>query len=288
MPLRRVTLPAAALCLSLMLAGCSVDSDDGNNLEDTAANIANLMPIPETPSTLDRGGLLAAIGEATNAYAAGLDDSEAQRALAGRRFAFRMPFGCAGDGAPSDGPLRLSVREDGKSYEARVTYSIKVDDIALVAPEAEDADGKPMVETVEGFWIEQPWLLAERCPVPLSQTIAASEDDEKSESDKSAAKPLALEHSVGLASFVTPSDSRVGTRAGRDYVKVVTLKDGETPPPGMFLLIEGRLRAWPDGKAIHCRPAPSGNRPICIAGVSIDRVAFERTDNRTLVAEWAN
>jgi hypothetical protein len=60
-----------------------------------------------------------------------------------------------------------------------------------------------------------------------------------------------------------------------------------------LLVVEGRLAAWPGGKVIRCRDATdggvlSGGRPPCIIGVTMDRVAFERADDRTLIAEWTN
>jgi hypothetical protein len=293
----RVPLRIAVIGLvaSLGLAACSGEKGDDDNLSDAAANLSNLMPIPDTPSTLGRAGVLEAIGAATSAFSAGIDDSAEQRPLAGRRFALRMPFGCPGDQASATDPLRLTVRDDGSRYEARAAFSIGGDDIEDVSNANADSDGEtpPPVDLVEGFWIEQPWLLTEQCAAPRrAEAGKPGEGGDEQEDSASRAPSIQTapthEHSVGIARFVTPTDSRVGTRSGRDYVKVVTLREGETPPPGLFLLVEGRLRAWPDGKVVRCRTATSGGRPVCIAGATIDRVAFERVDNGTLVAEWTN
>jgi hypothetical protein len=281
------------LVASLALAACSGEKGDDDNLADVAANLSNLMPIPDTPSTLGRAGVLEAIGAATSAFSAGADDSAEQRALAGRRFAFRMAFGCPGDQASATDPLRLTVRDDGSRYEARAAFSISSDDIEDVSDANADRNGEtpPPADLVEGFWIEQPWLLTEQCPAPRRADPGDAGDAGETDSPTQAPSTQTVpthEHSVGIARFVTPTDSRVGTRSGRDYVKVVTLREGETPPPGLFLLVEGRLRAWPEGKVVRCRTATSGGRPVCIAGATIDRVAFERVDNGTLVAEWTN
>lgn len=282
-----------------LLSACRNDATEDDNRGDVASNLTNIMPLPETSPTIDRAALLAAIGEAASAYAAGTDDMAAQRALAGRRFAFRMAFGCNDEQAiPKDAPLRLNIRADGKSYEARARFSIDAEEAGFAFTKAEASTAsdkaapaaKAAVETVEGFWIERPWLLAEQCPKePAAAPDEPTTEDAKDKDAADAPAPLPpREHSAGIAQYFTPADSRVGTRAGRDYVKVVTLAEGQTAPKGMMLLVEGRLRAWPDGKIIECRDSRTGGRPVCIAGITVDRVAFERADDRTVVAEWTN
>lgn len=299
-------LPITAIVLVFSLAACRAERTPDQNLEEAASNLANLMPIPATAPTLDRSGLIDAAEEAASAFATGTDDSGLQRSMAGRRFAFRMAFGCPGYPLPDSAApsMRLKVREDGKSYEVRATFSLTAADAGLARP-ADDATRKansdtlPAIEAVEGFWIQRPWMRAEQCPkYPIHLDDAKvdgelSVTDTKKASDKPPVAKIAPDHSIGLARFFTTADSRVGARAGRDYVKVVTIDEGSKPPPGVFLVVEGRLRAWPDGKVIECRDAiddgrPTGGRPSCIIGTTIDRVAFERADDRSVIAEWSN
>lgn len=273
--------------------GCADRQQDAPANDSIVNNVAAALPAPEP--LLDRRGMLLALGDAASAFAAGIDDMADQRDLVGRRFAFRMAFGCDGT-AKIDRPLVLTVRPDGKSYEARARFTITEDDSRPFLPSADDPDAIEVpaaraIEKVEGFWIERPWLLAEQCPRPMPAAAGADDDedaDAKQGGEDSAIAQPAIDHVAGLAQFLTPSDSRLSIRGGRDYVKSVTLAEGTTPPAGLFLLVEGRLRAWPDGKAIECRGNPKGGRPVCLIGASIDRVAFERIDDRSLVAEWTN
>ena len=62
----------------------------------------------------------------------------------------------------------------------------------------------------------------------------------------------------------------------------------QPPPPhqgGYRLMVEGRFTAFPDGRAIRCRASSVDQRPICIAAVQLDRVAFEDTDGSVL-SDW--
>ena len=192
------------------------------------------------------------------------------------------------------GRLRGTYRANRAAVGALLLQGDPEVDLLVRSSESDGGDGfTPLtlaVETVEGFWIERPWLLAEQCPKELATAPGEpTTDDAKGKDAADAPAPLPpREHTAGIAQYFTPADSRVGTRAGRDYVKVVTLAEGQTAPKGMMLLVEGRLRAWPDGKIIECRDSRTGGRPICIAGITVDRVAFERADDRTVVAEWTN
>ncbi len=295
-----------AAALSLSLAACGGERTQEQNLEDAASNLANLMPIPTTASTLDRSGLINAAEEAASAYATGTDDGDMQRSMSGRRFAFRMAFGCPGFPLPDAAApsMRLKMREDGKSYEVRATFSLNAADAGFAKPSASapataGPDPSPVVETVEGFWIQRPWLRAEQCPKFPLQPVSPNADGEKETpkadagGDQQLPVPIEPDRTIGIARFFTSSDSRVGAREGRDYVKIATIAEGKPPPPGIFLVVEGRLRAWPDGKVIECRDAlengkPTGGRPSCIIGTTIDRVAFERADDRAVIAEWSN
>ncbi|MEO6432977.1 MAG: hypothetical protein ABIO29_03235 [Sphingomicrobium sp.] len=242
-----------------------------------------------------------AINQAASAFAADADDSAVQHGLDGRQFSVRLPFACGGAIASAVGaPLHMTLRPDGKALEVRAEPTIKAEDVAFAtapktgaspqAPSAATEDNRNAVRSVEGFWIEWPWLMAEQCPafarLPPNDpfmTMRAADDD-----GHLPAAPAGPERTAGLAQFFSDSDSRLTSRSGRDYRRVVPLADGIAPPEGLFLLIEGRLRPWPGAKVIRCRANAPGTRPSCIAGARIDRVAIERADDRAVLGEWTS
>lgn len=280
----------------LLLAACGAEDAEPPNV--TTNDLAEIVPLPPVPpASLDRAGLLDAIRAAASAFSAGTDDRAAQRDLIGRRFAIGLPFACPGvEDAGSQ--FALTVRPDGRSYEIRATPAVTADEAGVDsagAGPAGQAEGGDQVETVEGFWITRPWLLAETCPPPGKPPPVAAPSGRRAETkdrpQRGAEEPEpvrdpAFERTAGIVQIITGSDSRVGLRAGRDYRVVVRLKDGEAPPPGVLMRIEGRLRAWPGGKAIRCLSRGASARPACIAAADVDRVAFVRSDNGEVLSEW--
>jgi hypothetical protein len=66
---------------------------------------------------------------------------------------------------------------------------------------------------------------------------------------------------------------------------VTPLKPQEVPAQGLSLVISGRLKALPDGRAIHCSAA--AGQPACIISTLIDRVAIEDpARNGVVLGEW--
>jgi hypothetical protein len=65
--------------------------------------------------------------------------------------------------------------------------------------------------------------------------------------------------------------------------------EGDQPPAapvqGYRLVLEGRMAAFADGRAIRCRSDMRDQRPVCIGAFQLDRVAFEDTDGKML-SEW--
>ena len=55
---------------------------------------------------------------------------------------------------------------------------------------------------------------------------------------------------------------------------------------GYRVVLEGRFASFPDGRAIRCRAASIDQRPVCIAAVQLDRVAFEDGSSGTVLSEW--
>jgi hypothetical protein len=73
---------------------------------------------------------------------------------------------------------------------------------------------------------------------------------------------------VGLAAVHEQDSSRLGRRNGRAYSFVVRGEGDQpavAPAGGYRLVLEGRLTAFADGRAIHCRTAgrcwPARRRP---------------------------
>lgn len=285
----------AALAGLGMAAGCSQDDPVDRNRSDTAQAATNgSLQVPQPTPLLDRAGLLDAIRAAAGAFAAGVDDRKVQGDLDGRRFAVRLAFACDGPvDEASTAPLRMTVRAGGRSMEIRAMPDL---DVAGAAPDEGRNDNPGAIQSAEGFWFSYPWLLAEQCPAPravASREVEGRESASRSPAttpgpDDRGAKTASMdsERSAGIAQYFTSEDSRLLNRSGRGYSKVVPLAEGEAPPRGLFLLLEGRLRTWPDGLVIRCRVARKATQPSCVAAATIDRVAVERIDDRSILAEW--
>ncbi|MBA4013152.1 MAG: hypothetical protein C0481_14900 [Phenylobacterium sp.] len=234
-------------------------------------------PPPEAPKviapppTLGRADLLAAAAAAASSYAAGIAPEGADP-LAGRSFTIRTPFGClASAGETKPGLASAALRAKTKTVELSLTPADwAASPLAAAAVEAKVWDA------VEGYWIDRPWLQTEACP----QGSAAVED-----APASTPSP----QTVGLAAVFEPQGSRFGRRNGRAY-SFTARGERETPPVapanGYRLVLEGRFAAFPDGRAIRCRADSADQRPVCIAAVQLDRVAFEDGDTGGQISEW--
>lgn len=228
-------------------------------------NIAETLPRPEP--ALDRNGFLRTIASVASAHTVGTDDRAMQSALDGRRFAIRVRFGCDGP-APnsSTAALRWTQDQDGKSFGI-----FAKPDLSLADEPLKDISDQT-IEAVEGFWIPRPWENQGACPNP------AADDEEAA---------LPAPQLVGIAQYFTAEDSRVGRRSGRAYVATQKVESpAELPKSGLILLLEGRFEAWPGGKVVRCSGSGRNRRPACIASAHLDRAAFLRPDDSTVVAEW--
>lgn len=303
--LRRLLLSGLLVTAATgLIGGCKEETKPENLVEEPNG----LIPELPTELTMDRAAVLAAVAAAASDYSAGLDDSQSQSALDGKRFEFRIPFGCASDDSVLDKSLKLVVRPDGKAYEASATPDIALADVEEFRPVVDapsDAAAPdhtatinqatatiPVIEAAEGFWITRPWMLNASCPAaPLPKADAPDIDDATKKSivadkpaDQSAAAPSPT---VGIVQYYGENDSRVGARNGKPLTKIETIT-GLKPAPttGAVMVLQGRLRHWPDGKVILCKGEGRTSRPQCLVSATIDRVAFERADNRTVIAEW--
>lgn len=264
---------AVALAAALLLiSGCQ--RDEGATPPPPAAPApaeASAPPAPAPAPTLDRAGLLQAMDAAASAYAAGLEPGES---LAGRRFVVRQAFGCAGEspppaeGAPGNGLAAWSWGPRRESLRLVMTPEDWTGSALLTG-------GDDDWEVAEGVWMPRPWLRAEGCPGVVADPLA---------SGPAAPTP----QSVGLAAVFEADGSRLGRRNGRAYEFTVRGEGDQAPaaPVGGYrLVLEGRLAAFADDRAIRCRAASADHRPVCIGAVRLDRVAFETADGRTL-SEW--
>lgn len=269
--------PFAALAATgLALAACDrEETPPPASPAEPAAAPPVAAPAPVLTPALDREGLLEALAQAASAYAAGAA-AEGQDALVGRQFSIRSAFGCAGPDprpaeaaeATGDGLARWSRDETRQTIRLTLNPG-DWSDSALVAGAT---DGR--WEAVEGFWIPRPWMTSDGCPGIRPDPLAGP------------ATPSP--QTAGLAAVFESGGSRLGRRNGRAYSYTVR-GEGDAPPArpadGWRVLMEGRFVAFPDGRAIRCRAAGPDQRPVCVAAVQMDRVAFLTADGATL-GEW--
>lgn len=263
-----VALAAAALAL----AACRQDNP--------APIDADVVQVPITPPSeptpqaiLGRADLLAAAAEAASAHASGIAPEGAD-ALAGRRFAVRLAFGC-------DGPRPQPAAEAAGDGLARWDWTGDREGIrlSLTAADWTEADlvagGSTGWEAVEGFWVERPWMTTDGCPAAVRDPLATG-----------ALQPTP--QSVGIAAVFDEGGSRLSRRNGRAYQYGLRSPDGTpltAPAAGYRVALEGRVAAFPDGRAVHCRSEAPNRRPVCVVAVRLDRVAFESAAGDTL-SQW--
>ena len=266
-------LSAVALAATaLLLAGCERDEAATPPPSPTAPRPAEPAAAPAAPApTLDRAGLLQAMDVAASAYAAGRPP---EVSLAGRRFIIRQAFGCAGETPP---PMEAEPASGLASW----SWGPRRESLRLVLAPGDWtdsqrlADGADNWEAAEGFWLARPWLRADGCPGVTGDPIASG-------------PVVSSPQSVGLAAVFETDGSRLGRRNGRAYAFTVR-GEGDQPPAapvgGYRLVLEGRMAAFADGRAIRCQAASAEQRPVCIGAAQLDRVAFETADGATL-SEW--
>lgn len=282
-PLVRLGL---VLGMGLGLAQC--DREPREQPVDAEPMVETPVAEPEiaTPATLDRAAFLGAVSRAGSAYAAG-DAAPGADSLVGRTFAIRLPFGCDPPRAASpaetpatEGEIRspdagLPILAWGPENET-LRLSLTPDDWSDTALITSSGAGDRW-EAVEGFWVSRPWLGSETCPRRIDRDPLG------------AGTGQADPQTVGLASVHETNSSRLGRRDGRAYRFTLRGEDGRAPTPstmGYRVVLEGRFASFPDGRAIRCRAAGIDQRPVCIAAVQLDRVAFEDGGSGAVLSEW--
>lgn len=286
------SLLALAAAGSLLLAGCKRAPPEPPP-PTPPAPVAEAPPAAPPAATLSRAELLSAMEAEAAAYSAGRPG--AGETLAGRRFVVRQAFGCEGPAA--DGPAglaRWTPTKDGEGIEFALSPADWSSHPVFTGV-------TPAWEAVEGFWLARPWLPDEACPPRLARAEPLTSDAPTPKEAKAAAPsapspaaeaPAATPEApspqtAGLAAVFAHGGSRVGRRDGKPFA--FTLRDEPAPPAapadGFRLVLEGRLTAFPDGRAIRCQQPSPDVRPVCIAAAELDRVAFEAADGR-LLREW--
>ena len=263
----------AAAALGLLTAACQREAEPA---APSPARSAPAEPRPEPtvrPADLDRRQLLAAVARAASDYAAGAVAATADP-LVGRQFDILLAFGCEGpEVAPADGAGDGLARWSWGPERETIRLGLTPGDWARSALIA--GGGQSQWEAVEGFWVSRPWMSADGCPSLRPDPLA---------SGPAAPSP----QTVGLAAVFEAGGSRIGRRNGRAYAHTIR-QAGDAPlialDAGYRIRLQGRVAAFPDGRAIRCRAANPNQRPVCVAAVQLDRVAFETPTGETL-SEW--
>jgi hypothetical protein len=268
----------AALTAAAVLSSCErqppVDETPTVNVADKAPPVA----VSEPP--LDRAGLVIAAIRVASAISAGEDDRALQQKLDGRRFEVRMRFGCTAAASETRG---WRFKEDDRSLRLQVTPDLSKEDPAVTGL------GGDSFESVEGFWLQRPWMLSAACPRPAqSQPQPEPKGDEEPAADIEQPAPAIAAWRLGVAQFYGEADSRTSRRDQRPYQATKVLDPGQQPSPqGYDFILTGRLRALPDKRVIACLLKKSTQPPDCIVSVHVDGARMERPDTKELLAEWS-
>lgn len=275
---------ASVMLAVLLFGGCEREAPPPSGAPAPVQN-----PVPTPPAVLGRAEIVAALALAASAHAAGAEDGDAAT-IAGRTFSIRLPFGCFGPagqpgsqspGLSGDGLAGWRWDAERRAHILSLTPADWTQSEQLIAPGAE-----PSWERVDGYWIARPWLADETCPAPPPPR-PRSEDQGEGETDAPAPGPAAP-FTAGLAAIRTEDASRLGRGDGEPY-RFVVRGEGDAPTPapadGYRVLLEGRIGTFPDGHPVRCSSDGPNSRPVCIAAIVLDRVAFETADGRQL-SEW--
>lgn len=268
------------MAVSVMASGLALQACDDAAKPVAPTKSPAVLPAPDplkgvTPEpALNRQAMLEAVAEAASDYAGGAANPGTDP-LVRRTFDISLPFGCSGAEAPpaadtGDGLARWSWSEDRKAVRLSLNPADWTGSDLITGSE-----GLVPWEAVEGVWISRPWMTGEGCPLSRPGSQAGGPASSSPET-------------VGLAAVFEEGGSRLGRRNGRAYTHIVRPEDDQAvvaPLQGYRLRLQGRVTAFPDGRAIHCRANGVRQRPVCVAAVQLDRVAFQTATGETLT-EW--
>ncbi len=259
------------------LAQCE-EQDTVPATPEEAPAVAPAPVVVPAAAPLGRSDLLRAFDEAASSFASGEAETRADP-LVGRSFVIRLPFGCGGvqtraEGAQPDpdGVGTVTWGSDGRSLILSLTPA-DWSDASLLS----GGGDRPHWEAADGCWITQPWLRSEACPRvrtdPL-QTGAATRSAQ----------------TTGLAAVFESDGSRIGRRDGRAYRHVV--RGDDVAPPvaslaGYRARLSGRVVGFPNRRAVRCTASGGDQRPVCVAAIQLDEVAFETAEG-TVLSRWSS
>ena len=267
--------PLVVLAASgLLLSACDRPDPAETPVDATPAVETPVAPVPApVVTTLDRKALLDGLRRAASVYVSGVQP-QGPDPLVGKAFSIAVAFGCRGPEAAvegqTEGVARWSWGPERKTIQLALTAGDWTNSALITGA---GADGW---EAVEGFWIPRPWMEEGGCPALTADPLV---------SGPGAPSP----QTVGLAAVFDTDGSRLERRNGRAYAFSIRPEgEAETvapPEAGFRLRLQGRIGSFPNGRAIRCRAAGPDQRPVCIAAVKLDRVAFEDAGGQTL-SEW--
>lgn len=272
----RLRLVLAAVVFVMILGAVGVmllrggEGDDAPEPEPTLETPEPVQTpaIPLPPPPLTRADLLDMVDQAAAAHAAG-ETPQGQRALSGRTFRVKIPFGCFGPReAGSEAAAWWEYADEGRSIRVSARPEIWTES-AFVA----QLGGGPY-EAVEGFWIPRPWMTADTCPPIRVDPLGGT--------------PPVSPQTVGLAAFFEAGGSRVNQRRERPWQATLRAEEGQAleRPQGFHLIVEGRLEAFADGRPVRCQSAGPDQRPLCVIRIRREYVALAPIGSDTVLQEW--
>lgn len=283
---------AAMLAASLALAACSgggeADQPASPGPASQKAGEAGKPALPIALQPVDRKAMLALASVAADAAASGAAPPASSKAMVGRDFELRLPFGCAGQDGAGDvakwAGWSLDSRNRVLRLRARPERWGKTPLAKALLPEGG-------YEVVEGFWIERPWTLSEACPPrPASpdETAGAPGAAEQPTPLETAETPAAEAQSIGLAHFLSAQAPRRLHLGRRPFAVSRKIEAGaEAGSQGFRLLLKGRLSSFPDGQPVRCEARAAEARPVCLVAVDFSAIAFEDPASGETMASWS-
>lgn len=235
------------------------------------------VPTPSPTATvrgvLGRAELVALANGAADALAAGKRTGDVIPDTAGRRFEIRLPFGCEGPASESS-TAAMRWRYDADEQ----TLRIQAAPVGWIAADWWGQNAPDNVDVIEGFWIARPWTTSEACPGGADRPAAIG------------AEAVTLTgQTLALGQMFAKDGPRRARRDGQPYRNVMRIPpDRLDTTRGFRLHLTGRLASMPgDAGPVRCRqPGGTEQRPICLVGVTFDRIAIENAANGEVVATW--
>lgn len=260
-----------------------------------------VQPVPTSPaSPLDRADLIDAAARAADAHARGAGTAPEDSDLVGRRFTIRLPFGCTGPAeANSEAPLGWTYDPAEETLRVWVTPRVWTD----ATPVRAAAEGIEF-EAAEGFWIQRPWLRSGDCPalpqrIGVTAPAAGSADGEETSAPANEGPATAVDatedaiapirETLALVELFEPGSRRAARRNGRPYTVVTKLAPDEVDlSKGLRVVVSGQLTRLGRNAPIACSGTLIDERPLCVIGAEIDRVAITDASGRRVLGEWGS